>query len=61
VLDAVANGTLPAGRLASFHKLADEQAYQTQQQDERAAIEAKRRGRIGAKALRQRLKQKERP
>ena len=61
VLDAVANGTLPADRLASFQKLADEQAYQTQQQDERAAIEAKRRGRVGAKALRQRLKEKRRP
>ena len=58
VVDAVATGALPADRLASFHKLADEQVYQTQQQDERAAIEAKRRGRIGAKSLRKRLKEK---
>ena len=61
VLDAVASGALPADRVASFHKLADEQAYQAQQQDERAAIESKRRGRIGAKALRKRLKEKDRP
>ncbi len=60
VLNAVATGALHADRLASFHKLADEQAYQVQQQDERAAIEDKRRGKIGAKALRQRLKQKDR-
>ena len=58
VAEAVAAGSLPANRLASFHKLADEQVYQTQQQDERAAIEAKRRGRIGAKSLRKRLKEK---
>jgi ribosome biogenesis GTPase / thiamine phosphate phosphatase len=58
VVAAVATGALPADRLASFHKLADEQMYQAQQQDERAAIEAKRRGRIGAKSLRKRLKEK---
>jgi ribosome biogenesis GTPase len=56
VLDAVATGALPAARLASFHKLADEQSFQAKQQDERAAIEAKRRGRIGSKSLRKRLK-----
>ena len=58
VLEAVSSGMLPANRLASFHKLADEQQYQSRQQDERAAIEAKRRGRIGAKALRKRLNEK---
>jgi ribosome biogenesis GTPase len=60
VLDAVAKGALPADRLTSFQKLADEQVYQAQQQDQRAAIEAKRKGRIGAKALRQRLREKDR-
>ena len=44
--------TLAAERLESFHKLADEQAYQARQQDERAQIEAEARGKIGAKALR---------
>jgi ribosome biogenesis GTPase len=58
VLEAVSSGALSDARLASFHKLADEQIYQARQQDERAAIEAKRRGRIGAKALRKRLNEK---
>jgi ribosome biogenesis GTPase len=58
VLEAIASGRLPGGRLASFHKLAEEQIHQARQQDERAAIEAKRRGRIGAKALRKRLHEK---
>jgi ribosome biogenesis GTPase len=58
VLAAVDAGEIPAGRLASFRKLADEQAYRARQQDERAQIE-KRRGRIGSKTLRQRLKQKD--
>ena len=43
-------------RLESYHKLAGEQAHQARQQDERALIEEKRRGKIGAKALRKRLK-----
>jgi ribosome biogenesis GTPase len=55
---AIAAGDLPAARLASYHKLAAEQQHQLQQQDDRALIEAKRRGRIGAKALRKRLKEK---
>jgi ribosome biogenesis GTPase len=58
VLDAVDAGTLAPERLASFHKLQDEQAYQARQQDERALIEEKRKGRIGAKALRKHLKSK---
>lgn len=58
VLAAVAGGTLPPERLASFHKLLDEQAYQARQQDERALIEEKRKGKIGAKALRNHLKSK---
>jgi hypothetical protein len=54
----VAAGEIPESRLASFHKLADEQAYQARQQDARALLEEKRRGRIGSKALQARLKDK---
>jgi ribosome biogenesis GTPase / thiamine phosphate phosphatase len=49
---AVDEGRLPAGRLESYLKLQDELAYLARQQDERAQIEDKRRGRIGAKAMR---------
>jgi ribosome biogenesis GTPase len=55
---AVEAGEIPALRLESFHKLLNEQAYQARQQDERALIEEKRRGKIGAKALQKRLKDK---
>ena len=55
---AVAAGMLPEIRLESFHKLEDEQTYQSEQQDERARLERKRSGKIGAKALRQVLKDK---
>src|SRR4051812_6992393 len=55
---AVAAGMLPAERLESFRKLQDEQAHQHRQQDERARLEIKRQGKIGAKALRQVLKDK---
>jgi ribosome biogenesis GTPase len=55
---AVAAGGIPESRLASFHKLADEQAYQARQQDARALQEEKRRGRIGSKALQARLTDK---
>jgi ribosome biogenesis GTPase len=55
---AVDAGTLDAGRLASFHKLQDEQEHQSRQQEERFRLEEKRRGRIGAKALRKHLKDK---
>lgn len=58
VVAAEAAGTLASGRLASFHKLAAEQTYQARQQDERAQIEEKRRGRIGSKALSKRIKEK---
>lgn len=60
VLAAVAAGMLPAARLDSFRKLQDEQAHQARQQDERGRIETRRIGRIGAKALRQVLKDKDR-
>jgi len=55
---AVDEGRLPADRLASYLKLQDELAHLTRQQDERAKIEEKRRGKIGAKAMRQHLKSK---
>jgi ribosome biogenesis GTPase len=58
VVAAEAAGTLAPERLASFLKLTDEQDHQARQQDERAQIEEKRRGRIGAKALRKRVKDK---
>ena len=51
-------GTLPAARLESFRKLQAEQSFLAAQQDERARIEQKRAGKIGAKALRKRLKDK---
>ena len=57
---AVADGTLPEIRLESFRKLQDEQAFQTTQQDERSRLELKRQAKIGAKALQQRLKEKDR-
>ena len=58
VVAAVAGGTLPTERLESFRKLQGEQAHQATQQDERARLEEKRMGKIGAKALRSRLKDK---
>ena len=60
VIAAVAAGMLPEARLASFRKLQDEQAHQARQQDERSRLEIKRMGKIGAKALRQVLKDKDR-
>jgi ribosome biogenesis GTPase len=58
VKQAVADGRLAADRLNSYLKLQDELAYLARQQDERAQLEIKRRGKIGAKALRQHLKSK---
>ena len=58
VAAAVDAGRVAAGRLESYLKLQDELAFLGRQQDERAQIEEKRRGRIGAKALRQHLKSK---
>jgi ribosome biogenesis GTPase len=57
---AVDDGRLPAARLVSYLKLQDELAFLARQQEERAQLEDKRKGRIGAKALRARLKQKDR-
>ena len=55
---AVAAGEIPATRLESYQKLLGEQAHQARQQDERAQLDEKRRGKIGAKALQKRLKEK---
>ncbi len=55
---AVTAGEIPSIRLENYLKLAGEHAYQARQQDERALIEEKRRGKIGAKALRKRLEDK---
>jgi len=55
---AVDEGRIPPDRLASYLQLQDELAFLARQQDERAQIEQKRRGKIGAKALRQHLKSK---
>jgi ribosome biogenesis GTPase len=55
---AVDDGRIPPDRLASYLQLQEELAYLARQQDERAQIEEKRRGKIGAKALRQHLKSK---
>ncbi len=60
VAAAAAAGELAAERLESYRKLQAEQAFQATAQDERARLEIKRRGKIGAKALRERLKDKDR-
>jgi ribosome biogenesis GTPase len=60
VAAAVAAGMLPTARLESYRKLQDEQAHQATQQDERARLELKRQGKIGAKALRKRIREKDR-
>ena len=58
VTAAVASGELAESRLESFRKLDAERAHVERQQDERALIDRKRQGRVGAKALRKRLKDK---
>jgi ribosome biogenesis GTPase len=58
VRSAVDAGELSPIRLESYHKLQGELNHQARQQDERALIEEKRRGKIGSKALRSRLKDK---
>ena len=54
---AVDEGRLAPDRLASYLQLRNELVFLERQQDERAQID-KRRGRIGAKSLRQVLKLK---
>jgi ribosome biogenesis GTPase len=60
VAAAVTAGMLPEERLSSYHKLQSEQAHQTRQQDERGRIEEKRIGKIGAKAMRQIQRERDR-
>jgi ribosome biogenesis GTPase len=55
---AVEEGRLAADRLASHRKLQEELAVAARQQDQRAQIDEKRRGRVMSKALRQHLKTK---
>jgi len=55
---AVAEGRIPPARLASYLKLQDELAHLASQQEERLRLEEKRQAKIGAKALRARLKDK---
>lgn len=57
---AVAEGSLPAERLASYLKLQDEIAHLSRQQDQRARLEDKRKAKLGSLALRARLQQKKR-
>jgi ribosome biogenesis GTPase len=58
VRGAAEAGELTPERLESYRKLRDEQDFQVRQQDQRAQIEHKRLGRIGANALRKRVKDK---
>jgi ribosome biogenesis GTPase len=58
VKEALAAGTVPAERLESYLKLQEELAHLAQQQDVKAQLEEKRRGRTGARSLRQHLKTK---
>ena len=55
---AVADGRIDPARLESYHRLQEELAFLARQQDERAQIDEKRRGRVASKALRQHLKTK---
>lgn len=55
---AIDSGGLAPERLDSYLKLQGELAFLARQQDQRAELEDKRRGKIGAKALRQHLKSK---
>jgi ribosome biogenesis GTPase / thiamine phosphate phosphatase len=55
---AIEGAQLAPGRLASYHKLQDEQAYQVRQVDERAQIEERRRWKVLTKAANKRMKEK---
>jgi ribosome biogenesis GTPase / thiamine phosphate phosphatase len=55
---AVSEGRLPAARLESYLSLQKELAHLARQQDQKALLDQKRRGRIGAKSLRQSLRLK---
>ena len=55
---AVAEGRLASSRLESYHKLQDELAHLSRQQDERLQLDEKRRAKIMGKALKQHLRTK---
>ena len=57
VRSAVDDGRLAGGRLESYLKLQDEQAFQNRQQDQRAQLEEKRRFKVMTKALNKKLKE----
>ncbi len=58
VAAAVAEARLATARLDSYHKLQDEQAYQTRMQDQRAQLEEKRRWKVLTKAANKRIREK---
>jgi ribosome biogenesis GTPase / thiamine phosphate phosphatase len=58
VLEAVGSGELAAGRLESYHKLQNEQAYHARQVDQRAQIEERRRWKVLTKAAEKRIREK---
>jgi ribosome biogenesis GTPase / thiamine phosphate phosphatase len=58
VLEAVASGTLAPGRLESYHKLQNEQAFHARQVDQRAQLEERRRWKVLTKAAQKRIKDK---
>jgi ribosome biogenesis GTPase len=58
VREAAARGELDAGRLASFHKLGAELAAEEKRRDAAARAEEKRRGKVQARGLRARLRDK---
>ena len=55
---ATTDGTLDPARLASFHKIGAELAAEEKRRDAAARAEEKRRGKVGAKSLRARLRDK---
>src|SRR4051794_17397090 len=56
---ATQTGSLPPGRLDSYHKLQDEQVHQARQSDQRAQLQEKRRSKAAAKALQKRVREKD--
>jgi ribosome biogenesis GTPase / thiamine phosphate phosphatase len=58
VAAAVADGSLSAGRIESYHKLQNELAHQARMQDQRAQIEEKRRWKVLTKAANKRIREK---
>jgi hypothetical protein len=58
VLAAVATGSLPPGRLASYHKLQRESAQAEALRDPRAAAQAARRAKVATKAFNAELKRR---